>query len=193
MLYLKVNYTVIGKMESFKRDSVHLLGFLDIQEKQIGFERMEKDASDDAIEDSSKDSLSKLWLKDSLRCISKEDVAKRILRKLQIRGFVSWRFRLKLNPQEYDSLDFRKFVRLMKDSRLTFNNKTELTLQKKQSFKEAVRTLSERQFQDIARVYGDDCRMFGYPTKPDFLKSNENVVSTNALDWKNDWDMTSVL
>ncbi|XP_005095308.1 carbohydrate sulfotransferase 14-like [Aplysia californica] len=190
------HYTVIGKMETFKRDAVHLLSYLKMSESQIGFERMDSDAVVDAIEDSSKDSLSPNWLKDTLKCINKEGVAKRILRKLQIRGFVSWRYKLTLTSDEIRKLDFRTFVKLLTESRKDpLFNKTELKIQKKQAFLEAMITLEDSQFIDIQNLFFEDFVMFGYDAIPSVLKKAEtgSIKLTNALDWTKDWDLSPVL
>ncbi|KAH9504253.1 hypothetical protein Btru_064460 [Bulinus truncatus] len=84
-----VNYTIIGKMETFLRDTRLLLHRLGVDEGHVELGRMQDDVRRDAVEDSVHDPMSESWLNRTLKCVSKADVVRSIWRKLQIRGFIS--------------------------------------------------------------------------------------------------------
>ncbi|XP_005094018.2 carbohydrate sulfotransferase 11 [Aplysia californica] len=187
------NFTVIGKMETFIRDSLHVAAQLNISESQIGFDRMEADAAADAIEDSSKDSLSNYWLKLSTRCVTKKDVLQRILRKVQLRGFVSWRYQFNLTDEEVKNMNLKTYVEILTQARNKFYNAAELKLQKKHAFKEAYAAVSAVLIRRIADTYKIDADMFGYETLPMELMQLEHVANTHAFDHTKPWDLSGLI
>ncbi|CAL1540575.1 unnamed protein product [Lymnaea stagnalis] len=191
----KVNYTVIGKMETFSRDTRHLLSVLRINESQLGLERMADDVTRDAVVDSVKDAMSRPWLDETLRCITRADVVRRIWRKLQIRGFVSWRFNYGIDPQTVTAMDGASLVEVLKQAVRASTNRTELGIQKRQAMVEAFSRVTPSQIAAIKRTFFLDFQMFDYDSSPPSLANSRTGVAamTDAFDWRKDWDLSPAL
>ncbi|XP_059140505.1 carbohydrate sulfotransferase 12-like, partial [Physella acuta] len=184
-----VNYTIIGKMETFRRDTLQLLALLNITEKQMEFQRRSEDASSNDIGDA----LDPSWLKFTLRCIKKENIIRRIWRKLQIRGIISWRIPYDLDPDKALTMTRSSLIAHMENVMSTSTNLTELKLQKRQAMLEAFASLKSSHLEKIKKVYQNDFLMFGYEPNMEALLSAQPIKITGALDWWKNWDMTSVL
>ncbi|RUS81676.1 hypothetical protein EGW08_010538 [Elysia chlorotica] len=188
------NYTVIGHMETFDSDVRFLLPKINVTESQVNLEKMDNNVAYDAIEDSVHDSMSTTWLKKSLRCITKLEVVRRIWRKLQIRGFISWR----LKPSDFHldelsvlHMDGPELIKVLLSANGKSSNRTELKLQKKQALKEAFSSLQPQQFTEILEKFGPDFTLFGFQQKPKAFEdfSRASFVNTGALDLTKDWNM----
>ncbi|KAI8775372.1 carbohydrate sulfotransferase 10 isoform X1 [Biomphalaria glabrata] len=190
-----VNYTIVGKMETFARDTGLLLRHLDINESDLHLDRMSDDVTKDAVEDSVLDAMSPTWMNKSLGCISKDDVIARIWRKLQIRGFISWRIDRQMAPENVRDINGALLTDLLKMAVLASTNRTELSIQKSQALLEAYSTLAENQFDSIRRVYDMDFKLFNYNSQPEELSPTRlaEVKHTGAFDWRKKWDLTSIL
>ncbi|XP_059140498.1 carbohydrate sulfotransferase 9-like isoform X1 [Physella acuta] len=187
-----VNYTIVGKMETFRRDTRHLLTYLQLNESRLGLERLHDDVVRDAVEDSVNDAMSEAWLNSSLKCTDKIGVAKRIWRKLQIRGLISWRRNFDLDPKYVETMQGEDYINILKQSLGASTDVQELALQKEQAKLEAFSTLTHGQISKLQEIYMPDFKLFGYDeeTLVDQLK---NIQNTNALDWTKSWDMEKVI
>ena len=165
---------------------------LNISESQIKFDRMEADAALDAISDSVKDSLSKNWLDMSLKCVSKGDILQRILRKLQIRGVVSWRVFLHLSDSEVKHMNFHSYVKLLTEQRESFFNKTELKMQKKQAYGEALLQIPMELIRELDLWYHLDNEMFGFEDLFTEQFNHRHTAPTGVFDYKKPWNLTSL-
>ena len=199
MLLSCYHYTLIlikRKILFFKsilrHDALMVAKQLNISESQIRFDRMEADAAADAIEDSSKDSLSEGWLKRTLKCVTKEDVLKRILRKLQIRGVVSWRVSLHLSDSAVKDMNLSSFIHLLTKERQAFFNKTELKMQKKQAYHEAWNQLSLRQISKVEEIYQLDNEMFAFGDVVKEHFKHRNLTHTEAFQYQKPWDLSKL-
>lgn len=188
------NYTVIGKMETFARDASFVAtNLLGIPGQQIGLDAMEEEKLSDAISDAIGGAFDKMWLKSTLACITREQAARRVWRKLQIRGVVSWRESLTLTAEQKETIDMVMLDdRLRKAQIASVKYKDELKMQKKVAIVEAMRSLSLTQVEQIIQVYQADFRLFGYSTKKaeDLKKQYSHLPNTNAFDWSIDWDLS---
>lgn len=191
----KVKYNTIGKMESFERDAKYAITRAGISEKQIRFDKMKQDQEEDALSDSTGGSFSPQWLQATLRCITLEAAAQRVWRKLQIRGFISWRQRLQLTAEEKANVDMSLMIGLLQKAKSRSTNHTELKIQKQQAFLEAYRTLEPHQLLQIMVVYGADFKLFDYDIRlvDGMLQKQQHIPNTGALDWTKDWDLSPVL
>ncbi|KAH9504251.1 hypothetical protein Btru_064454 [Bulinus truncatus] len=190
-----VNYTIIGKMETFIRDTRLLIKQLGVDEGHIELDRMSEDVSRDAVEDSVIDSMSESWLNESLRCVSKADVVRRIWRKLQIRGFISWRIDYNMDQRNVRDINGPLLVEVLKVAAKASTNRTELKIQKSQALLEAFSTITEEQFASLKQVFQTDFQLFNYNARPDKLSRSrlDKVTYTGAFDWKKNWNLKSVL
>ena len=185
-----LNFTVIGKMDTFKRDALEIAAMLNVSETQIAFDRMEDDVVMDAIVDSSKDALSKGWLNETLKCVSYNEVLRRIVRKLQLRGIISWRFKFPFQGNQSKSVTYDSLISLLKTARKTFLNHTELKLQKNQAFLEAYRTISYDTRKFLHNIYKLDEVFFGYESFKLPTYNSKDVFNTEAFDFSKDWDLS---
>lgn len=187
-----VNYTIIGKMETFLRDTRHLLTYLQLNESQLGFERLHQDVMRDAVEDSVNDAMSEAWLNSTLKCTDKVGVAKRIWRKLQIRGLISWRRNFDLDPEYVETMQGEDYINILNQSLRASTDVRELALQKEQAKLEAFNTLTHGQISKLQEIFLPDFKLFGYDEKT-WVNQLKNIQNTDALDWTKSWNMKKVI
>lgn len=191
-----VSFDVIGQMSTFSDDVKMVLDSLNISPKQVGLERMANDTLVDAIEDSVRDALSPFWLKDTLRCIRLDSVFRRIWRKLQMRGFISWRRKFPFTSEELKKLNTKSFLRMLKrESALSWSNRAELQLQKTQAMREAFASVPKAEIAKIETVFANDLHLFGFDpsTYRNIGVLGVDVADTQVFDFDKDWDLSPVL
>lgn len=161
------NYDVIGHMETFRRDTLYLSSLLNISEAQIGLDNMAQDSAKDAIEDSVTDAFT-VWEPRVTKCISKFEAAKRIWKKLQIRGFISDRHDIShvLDSDSVRDVEAREFIRMLMTAFRESHNKTELRKQKFKAFVSAYRSVNVGVLKKVSKMYDADFRLFGFVTRP---------------------------
>ncbi|CAL1530584.1 unnamed protein product [Lymnaea stagnalis] len=161
------DYDVIGHMETFKRDALYLSSLLNVSETQIGFDNMAEDSAKDAIEDSVTDAFT-VWEPRVSKCITKFESAKRIWKKLQIRGFISDRQNIShiLDAGSIEDVEAREFIRLLMAAFRKSKDKTELKKQKFKAFVSAYRSVNVGVLKKVSKMYAADFRLFGYVDRP---------------------------
>ncbi|KAK0045970.1 carbohydrate sulfotransferase 10 [Biomphalaria pfeifferi] len=186
------NYTVIGKLETFTRDTRLVLEYLGLNENQVGLDRMSHDVFSDAVRDSVTDALSDSWLNMTLKCVSRTEVARRIWRKLQLRGFISWRLNFELRPEDVKTLQSGDFIDILEAAAKASAEFQDLRFQKRQALQEALKSLKSWQYDEIMRIFTADFLMFGYNSS-ELLGNLHNVKTTGAFDWWKDWDLSALV
>ncbi|CAL1540574.1 unnamed protein product [Lymnaea stagnalis] len=186
------NYTVVGKMETFMRDTGHVLEYLGLNVSQLGFEKMDEDVINDAVEDSVNDAMSEEWLNKTLKCIGKLGVARRIWRKLQLRGFISWRLNFNLKPDYVAAMQGKDFIEILKQTLRASTDKRELRFQKRYALLEAFSGLKQSQLESIAMIFKPDFMMFGYDPQM-MARDLKDFAQTGAFDWDKSWDLSEVI
>jgi Sulfotransferase family len=184
----RFNYTVIGKLETFSRDAGLVLAYLGVNESQVGFERMATDALSDAVSNA----LGKDWLKLTLKCVSRVEVAKRIWRKLQLRWLISWKMNFELSTQDVANLRPGEFITILERAATDCADYGDMGFQKKQATLEAFKRLKPWQFKEIERIFKPDFLLFGY-NFIQFVDKVQHVQTTGALDWSKDWDLSALV
>ena len=188
-------FNLIGKMETFKNDALYIAAQFNVSQSQIGLDRMREDTAMDAIEDSTNDALSPEWLKGSTRSscvgVDKKDVLLRILRKLQIRGIISWRVRFNFSVDEIEKMDNTTFIGFLSKARREFYRQSELDFQKSQAMKEAYSGVKPDLMKQLAERYQLDIQMFGYMEKMKKMLDLGDVSNTGAFDHKKPWDLST--
>lgn len=181
-----VIYDIAGKLETTEEDLDYLLAKLNVSSSFQHEESYSVDSKMDIIYDSVKSTFS--WKKDISRCISLDQMALRIWRKLQIRGVIDSSISYPFRPGDIDNMSASKFIEACKSAVLKSTDKNQLKKQKSQAFLEAYKSVNEKDLLAVGRVYKDDFAMFGYNPKPASIFENRDKIRfTGSLNWRADW------
>ncbi|XP_060561038.1 carbohydrate sulfotransferase 12-like [Ruditapes philippinarum] len=181
-----MNYTFVGKMETFKEDTFHILSKCNQNETFEKLAIFEKQFSslhaDDAIDDSITSPFS--WTDEIRKCIPWAEALQRIWRKLQIRGVIGMQA-FPLSDREAERINETKFIELVKKTRLRTTSK-ERQWQKEYAFMEAYQTVPSNVINDIRKIYSRDFKLFDYDDIPNNLfKTDASILDFKFLDYSN--------
>lgn len=181
-------YDFVGKMETFGRDLNRLITCLNVSNKDyFRSKEFRQDYIRDAIEDSVNSPWS--WLANITKCMSISEAAKRVWRKLQIRGIISRRFPFPFTDLESSSLLAGEFIEAALAAHRRSTDKDELKAQKEEAMMEAYSTVDSNVLLKLRRVFLEDFEMFGYSsTPPGVFDTSSNVyVKKGAFRWDTEW------
>ena len=172
----EMNYTYIGKMETFKEDTYAILSHLKqeatIEVFRINFTDFH---ADDAIEDSVRGPYS--WKKQIMHCITWHEALQRIWKKLKFRGIIG-RTPFPLGNSQAESISERDFIKLLKDVRRQTTS-AERRVQTKEAFSEAFGSVPLETLYQIKDIYKKEFEFFDYENMPDKIFSR-NASSVNG-------------
>ncbi|PVD36052.1 hypothetical protein C0Q70_03022 [Pomacea canaliculata] len=180
--------TFVGKMETFGRDLNRLITCLNVSNKDyFRSKEFRQDYVRDAIEDSVNSPWS--WLANITKCMSISEAAKRVWRKLQIRGIISRRFPFPFTEMESSSLLAGEFIEAALSAHRRSTDKDELKTQKEEAMMEAYSTVDSNVLLKLRGVFREDFEMFGYSsTPPGVFDTSSNVyVKKGAFRWDTEW------
>lgn len=179
----KTNYTFVAKMETFKRDTYHILSKLNqTQTLEVFDDAFSALHADDAIEDSTNGPFS--WRGGIVKCIPWFTALQRIWRKLQIRGVIGMQA-FPLNNEEAETISKDDFIEILKKARRASSSE-ERSWQKVQSFSEAYRTVHIDTLGKIRRMYAREFTLFEYDDRPpEIFDRNEHFRNYGFLNYTN--------
>ncbi|KAH9508073.1 Carbohydrate sulfotransferase 9 [Bulinus truncatus] len=170
----QLNYTVIGKMETFQSDVAYTLSQLGHNVSQEKLNQWAKDATHDAILDSTVSPFG--WKFTVRKCMSWHEGLKRIWRKLQIRGIISIEEKFPWPPDLSDkAITVRMFTERVKKLN-SQADKAKLKKQKLEVLAEAFSTIKHEHLLKLVDIFKPDFQLFQYNLFPDYI-FDENTVS----------------
>lgn len=169
-----VNYTYVGRMETFKEDTFHILAKLgQSQTLEVFNSTFSEFHVNDAIDDSVSGPFS--WKREIIKCISWPEALRRIWRKLQIRGVIG-ASKFPLSDEEALTISKEEFIQTVINTGKKASS-IERSKLKKLSFIEAYRSVPVGVLHGVRKVYSDEFKLFGYDDEPNdiFDRTNTNV------------------
>ncbi|GFN81227.1 carbohydrate sulfotransferase [Plakobranchus ocellatus] len=183
-----LNYTLIGKMESFREDVyaiMHQIG-LDVSQDQIV--EWSSGVVRDAIMDSVESPFE--WKIKVSGCISWYNSLRRVWRKLQTRGIIPLEEKFPWTEEEIErSITAEDFISKAHLTHLAAD-KASLKKQKKEVLAMAYSSVDKETIRKVLEAFGPDFDLFQYDKHPDFLFDHEfinQVVHTlpDIFDYEN--------
>ncbi|XP_025080215.1 carbohydrate sulfotransferase 12-like [Pomacea canaliculata] len=180
----EISYDVIGKMETFSEDLRYLTSVLNVTfDPRLS---LATESKVDAILDSVESPFE--WREDITKCISTQEMGRRIWRKLQIRGIISTFHDYPLADEDLSTVSSTVFSKAALEAAIKSTDKDQLVLQKRQAFMEAYRTLSMDDIHVFSQLFADDFEAFGYDKRPAAVfDRNLTFVDTHAFDVNTPW------
>ena len=175
-----LNYTVIGKMDSFLPDVAYTLEQLGNPVSKETLKIWAKQATADAIDDSTYSPFG--WKRGIRKCMTWEQALKRIWRKLQIRGIILFSDTFPWSGNDTSSVTLKHFQNTVK----VLHSKSDKNLLKQQKLDvlaEAYSTVSEEDIRSILELFMPDFTLFQYNPKPDFIFDDDNVKRFRGRDF----------
>ena len=173
-----VNYTYIGKMETFKDDTYHILNkFGQTQTLEVFNHSFSALHAEDAIDDSVSGPFS--WKNDIVKCMPWAEALGRVWRKLQIRGVVG-ASKFPLSDEEASLISKEDFKKLVVEHGKTASSPERSQL-KQQAYQEAFNSVPNEVLEGIRTVYLREFKLFGYDDRPDELYNKQDTKQQHGM------------
>ena len=183
-----VTYDVIGQLESTTKDITFLSQAINVTSDFLHDPSYPQQAKMDAVIDSVESPFS--WKKDIKPCMRLDDMARRIWRKLQIRGIIDSRIAYPFTDGDIEGMQSSTFIEACRKAIESSTDTIQLKKQKTQSFLEAYSSVPIEKLSALIKRYKDDFLAFQYDQNPVGLFDNrENVVKTDYLNWRTEWQL----
>ncbi|XP_059175006.1 uncharacterized protein LOC131955073 isoform X2 [Physella acuta] len=183
-----LNYSIVGRLETMREDVDYIAARLNVSS---GFQH-EPDYGLAAAMDSVKDTVDSAfsWRPEIGKCISFDEMGRRIWRKFQIRGVIDSNIHYPFRPDELADMRTETFIAACRAAILASKDKAQLKKQKNQALLEAYSSVNITLLYKISHIYSDDLTMFDYEKLPDKLfKNRDKIEKTGYLDWWTPWNL----
>ncbi|KAK7461186.1 hypothetical protein BaRGS_00038774, partial [Batillaria attramentaria] len=179
-------FDFIGKMETFPADLEYFMSLLGTTFKPEV--KMSQEAKEDAIYDSIQGPFS--WKSSIVKCVSTDEMGKRIWRKLQIRGLISSSIDYPFGLQDLTNMTTEEYLAVAVNASKHSTDKLALTRQKRQALVEAFRTVAMSDILRYQKIFQDDFEAFGYDTHPAFVFDRTGeFLDTDAFNFNAPWEI----
>ncbi|XP_052792381.1 carbohydrate sulfotransferase 10-like [Mya arenaria] len=178
----EVNYTYIGKMETFKDDITSILSALGQFRSLDAMEaKSAKLHAYDAIQDSVSGPFE--WRKDIEKCMSWPDALRRIWRKLQIRGVIGTKG-FSIFGFEAESISRTDYINVLKkvSEESTAN---ERRMMKQLSYIEAYRNIPDEILDSIKHVYRNEFNLFNFSNDSKVFRQLDQYSALGFFNFSN--------
>lgn len=160
-----LKYDFVGKMESFKDDSIELMNQMNLTNVAKFIEQNgESLAAEDAINDTVSQPFYPEFKRDYLNCITEKEALERAWLKLQTRGLIGNKS-LEISEDEAKQQTFDTFQRMAMVARKN-STKEERSAMKHYFFQKMYKTVPREDLEKISRLYQDDFHLFEYDSRP---------------------------
>lgn len=165
-----LKYDFVGKMESFKEDSLELVRQMNLSAvAEFLKENGSSLAAEDAINDTTSQPVFGGFKEKYLSCISEKEALQRAWQKLQIRGLIG-NNSLEITDTEAKVLTFEQFQHMAMEAR-NKSSKEERNAVKRHFYYRMYETVPLEDLERISRIYQDDFDLFEYDSRPSDLFS----------------------
>ncbi|XP_025078659.1 carbohydrate sulfotransferase 11-like [Pomacea canaliculata] len=172
-----VGYEVIGHLETLREDVLALSELLNVSTTSLRAVDFKDSAAHDALLDSTDSAFQ--WQDDVLKCVTAQEMGRRLWRKMQIRGIISFRMDYPFVGENAEGVTSSKFHEAIVQARtesLTLYPE-DLPKQKEKALVDAYSSVSMVDMEKLAKVYTNDFLAFGYEMKPSLLFNRSNKQS----------------
>ncbi|XP_060080388.1 carbohydrate sulfotransferase 13-like [Ylistrum balloti] len=172
----EIEYDYIGKMETFKEDTFHILKKLNL-EKYVKFNDFQNETETDAIIDTVDYVYS--MRRPIQKCMTLPQALFRAWRKLQIRGIISKYIKFPYPLDYADNIHPNEFKRLLLDAHAMSGDPAERKKNRHEALLEAYSNLTPVTMDRLKEALYVDAVLFGYDTFPDKLRNLGKKKSKN--------------
>lgn len=180
----RIKYDYIGKLETSRLDTFYILEKLGLTDF---IDALKNGTETRAIEDAMYDTaLGFVYsIKDIKRCMSLEEAGQRLWRRMQIRGYISFKVPNMLSGVDLEKISIAKLVAIMRTANKESRLKYDLKREKKETLKRAYNRVSVKSIEKLVKVYIDDFQYFGYDNQPKTLLDKTVQYKQDIFDFKN--------
>ncbi|GFR64632.1 carbohydrate sulfotransferase [Elysia marginata] len=174
----RLNYGMVGKMESFTTDMYTILNNLIINVTKDQLVEWKEDVVKDAIIDSVESPF--LWRPKVRMCMSWHSSLRRVWRKLQSRAIIPLEEKFPFSEFQSERVTAQDFITTAHFTHLRAD-KSRLKRQKKEVLAMAYKTVDRSLLPKLLEVMEPDFTLFKYNIHPDFLFDNDFLVEVDKL------------
>lgn len=181
-----VKYDFIGKLENFKTDATTLFDKLQIK-YQFTTDELRNGSIKDELDDVANIVFGIIDSKGLNKnpCFDIHNFTRRMWRKLQIKGLISYKFGLPLTKQKLLSLNKTQFLSILEKYNSLSSNEPDCHNARKFSFLEAYYSVPRKDLEDLAKLFSNECELWDYPNKPDIIFDTNKRISTGPFTYFN--------
>ncbi|CAI9725445.1 carbohydrate sulfotransferase 8-like isoform X2 [Octopus vulgaris] len=179
-------YDFIGKLENFKTDAATLFSELHVK-YQSTLDEIETGSVKDELKDVADIVFS---VKNNKRfnenpCFDIHNITRRLWRKLQIKGLISYKFNLTITKKELLSLNETQFLSILTKYNKKSSSEPDCHKARKFSYLEAYYSVPQKDLEDLAKLFSTECELWDYPFKPDIIFDSDKRISTGPITYFN--------
>lgn len=162
-----LNYTILGKMETFATDIAYTLTQLGQNVTKEDLSTWARKSTSDAVMDSTVSPFS--WKTSVRKCMTWHEALTRIWRKLQIRGIILFENKFPWSPELTEKfVTVQIFTNMVEKLHLN-SEKEKLHQQKLDALAEAYSSIPASDLEKLVQVFNLDFNLFQYNPYPDYI------------------------
>ena len=164
----QIRYDFIGKMETFKDDTMYLLAKLSgVYKKRISFYDFEEETYEHVCK-AKANNIFKVK-KEITKCTSFHNALTRTWKGLQIRGILSKNVTLPFTKEDSDKITMEQFRDSLLVALSLSGSKTSRKQNRMEALIEAYRMVPEEDLKQLHKLFMPDCHLFGYDPEPKYI------------------------
>ncbi|KAK6165605.1 hypothetical protein SNE40_022503 [Patella caerulea] len=169
-----VKYDIIGKMETFKRDTLHVLGRLNLTQLVMSeaLQAMEEGMEIDTIKGNTNNLLNYLSNKKTLKCVTYEEAFKRKWRNLQIRGVIGSDVKYPFKRGEEEKISRSQLISVFQNASRRSGSRESRRKNRELALLEAYSKVEKKYLIKLSKYLKNDCSTFSYDCRPRNLFEN---------------------
>ncbi|XP_050419105.1 carbohydrate sulfotransferase 9 [Patella vulgata] len=179
-----VKYDIIGKMETFKRDTLHVLGRLNLTQLVMSgvLQAMKESVEIDAIKGSTNNLMNYLSKEGTLKCVTHEEAFKRKWRNLQLRGIVGSDVKYPFKKGEEETITRSQLIAVFQNASRRSGSRESRRKNRKLSLFEAYSKVEKKYLIQLSKYFKNDCSTFSYECRPSKIFQNNQNPHTNFFE-----------
>ncbi|XP_036367125.1 carbohydrate sulfotransferase 11-like [Octopus sinensis] len=162
----QIQYDIIGKLESFKNDTIYILEKLGV-DSLIHFSDFARESEIDALTDAA-DNVYAMRLAVT-KCMTFTEALRRVWKKMQIRGLLSREIPFPYSDDSRAYIPYSTFSKTLLDAHARSGPRDKRIENRKLALIEAYRQIDYRQLLRLKRILEPDCKIFGYDPEPSII------------------------
>ena len=172
-----LNYSFIGRMETFKDDALYVLKKLNTNQDIV--KSIEKEWEELSIEAAIKFNIEYCFnsKKEIMNYVTWEHALQRLWLHLQMRGIISKKLKLYHPEKNINTLNAKEFVELAVEANKASNN-LELKTQKLEVQREAFASVHISDLERFVKAFRKDFELFGYDSHPSIIFQRGSLKPT---------------
>ncbi|XP_050418896.1 carbohydrate sulfotransferase 10 isoform X2 [Patella vulgata] len=179
-----VKYDIIGKMETFKRDTLHVLKKLNLTHLVMSraLQEMEEGVDIDTIKSNTNSLMNYLSQKRTLKCVTHEEAFKRKWRNLQLRGIIGSDVEYPFKDGEEETTTHSQLLAVFLNASRRSGSRKSRRKNRELSFLEAYSKVEKKYLIQLSKYFKNDCSSFSYDCRPTNIFEKNQKPHTKFFD-----------